>query len=144
MNPETIDSEYAKLEQQANQTAQAIQALATKMQTAAGAGDANAREWILDLKSVALQIQQEQLQVQSLLQAMHDFTVSHLSEPPPQQQYAAPAYPSQPAYAPQPGYAVQQPMGGGMLSRFLGGGFGRAIAMGAGFGIGDDIINSIF
>ncbi len=31
-----------------------------------------------------------------------------------------------------------------MLSRFMGGNFGRAIAMGAGFGIGDDIINSIF
>jgi len=31
-----------------------------------------------------------------------------------------------------------------MLQRFMGGGFGRAVAMGAGFGIGDDIINSIF
>ncbi len=34
--------------------------------------------------------------------------------------------------------------GGGMLQSFLGGGFGRAIVTGAGFGIGDDIINSIF
>jgi hypothetical protein len=144
VNPETIDTEYAKLEQEANQTGQAIQALATKMQTAASAGDANAREWLLDLKSVALQVQQEQLQMQSLLQAMHDFSVNHLSEPPPQQQYAAPAYSSQPAYAPQPAYTVQQPGAGGMLSRFLGGGFGRAIALGAGFGIGDDIVNSIF
>ncbi len=144
MNPETIDNEYTKLEQEANQTSQAVQALAGKLQEAANAGDANAREWMLDLKSIALQVQKEQIQMQALLQAMHDFTVSHLSEPPPQQQYAAPAYPTQPTYAPQPAYTVQQPMGGGMLSRFLGGGFGRAVAMGAGFGIGDDIINSIF
>jgi hypothetical protein len=31
-----------------------------------------------------------------------------------------------------------------MLSRSLGGGFGRAKAVGAGFGIGKDLINSIF
>jgi hypothetical protein len=30
-----------------------------------------------------------------------------------------------------------------VLSRFLGGGFGRAIVTGAGFGIGDDLINKI-
>jgi hypothetical protein len=34
--------------------------------------------------------------------------------------------------------------GGGALQRFLGGGFGRAIVTGAGFGIGDDLINKIF
>lgn len=42
---------------------------------------------------------------------------------------------------------VQQEQGqgpGGMLQQFLGGGFGRAIVTGAGFGIGDDIINKIF
>jgi hypothetical protein len=33
---------------------------------------------------------------------------------------------------------------GGGLHRFLGSGFGRAIVTGAGFGIGDDLINSIF
>jgi hypothetical protein len=132
MNPETIDSEYSKLESEVDQGAQAIQAFSQKLQTAAAAGDANAREWLLDLKSIALQVQQEQLQMQSLLQALHDFTVNHLSDAN-----------SQPAYAPQPSYGYQQGGGGGTLSRFLGGGFGRAIAMGAGFGIGDDIVNSI-
>lgn len=137
MNPETIDSEYSKLEQAVQDTAQAITNLAQKMQTAAGSGDANARDWLLDLKSIALQVQQDHLQMQSLMQAMHDFTVDHLS-----QQASGPA--PQPVYAPQPQYIQQPGMGGGMLGRFLGGGFGRAIAMGAGFGIGDDIINSIF
>jgi hypothetical protein len=137
VNPETIDSEYSKLEQAVQDTAQAITNLAQKMQTAAGSGDANARDWVLDLKAIALQVQQDHLQMQSLMQAMHDFTVSHLS-----QQSSGPA--PQPVYAPQPQYVQQPAMGGGMLGRFLGGGFGRAIAMGAGFGIGDDIINSIF
>jgi hypothetical protein len=138
VNPETVDNEFAKLQQEADQAGQAVQAFAQKLQTAANGGDANAREWLLDLKSIGLQIQQEQLQMQSLLQALHDFTVNQLSNPGPAV-YQAP----QPQYAPQPMYAQQQGGGGGMLSRFLGGGFGRAIVTGAGFGIGDDIINSI-
>jgi len=137
MNPETVDSEFAKLQQEADQAGQAVTAFAQKLQAAAGAGDTNAREWLLDLKSIGLQIQQEQLQMQSLLQALHDFTVSQWSASNPgPQQYA-------PQYAPQPMYNQQQGVGGGMFSRFLGGGFGRAIVTGAGFGIGDDIINSI-
>lgn len=142
MNPETIDSEYAKLQGDTEQVGQAIQALSQKLQAAAGAGDVNARDYLLDLRSIALQVQQEQLQMQALLQAMHDLTVNHLSSPQPEpaQYYQAP----QPVYAPQPAYTMQQGGGGGMLSRFMGGGFGRAIAMGAGFGIGDDIVNSIF
>jgi hypothetical protein len=135
VNPETIDTEYAKLEQEADQVAQAIADLSQKMQAAAAAGDANAKEWLLGLKSIALQVQQEQLQAQALLQALHDFTVSNLSQ--------AQGYAAQPAYAPQPAYAFQQPGSGGVLSRLLGGGFGRAIVTGAAFGIGDDLINKI-
>jgi len=33
---------------------------------------------------------------------------------------------------------------GGMLGNFLNSGFGRAIEMGAGFGIGDELIKKIF
>ncbi|HLI02183.1 MAG TPA: hypothetical protein VKV06_15450 [Acidimicrobiales bacterium] len=148
MNPETIDSEFAKLQQEIDQSGQAIQTFAAKLQAAANAGDANAREWLLDLKSIALQVQQEQLQTQAVLQALHDFTVNHLSADPEgyrgQQQYQQPQYQQPPAYAPQPQYGYQQGGAGGMLQRFMGGGFGRAIITGAGFGIGDDIINSIF
>jgi hypothetical protein len=34
--------------------------------------------------------------------------------------------------------------GGGMFGNFLGGGFGQAMEMGAGIGLGEDLINSIF
>lgn len=132
MDVPTIDNEFQQLQVEAQQVAQTIQELAQKLQAASQGGDANAKEWLLDLKGIALQIQQEQLQTQSLLQALHGFTVNNLQE--------APEAPAQ-AVAP-------QPQGGGMLSHFLGGGFGQAmttgIGMGAGFGLADSVINSIF
>ena len=161
MDPQTVDQSYAQLQQQAQQTSTLIQALASKLQTAAAAGDTNAREWMLDLKEVTLGIQQEEGQVQLLLQNIHSMVDNHVQQQPGYQQggyqqggYQQPGY-QQPGYQ-QPGYQQQgyqqQPQyqqggmggGGGMLQNFLGGGFGRAIVSGAGFGIGDDIINKIF
>ena len=137
MDPETVDQNYAQLQQQAQQTAAQIQALASKLQSAAAAGDPNAREWMLDLKEITLGIQQEQGQVSLLLQSIHSMVDNHVQSM-GQPQYQQPGY-QQPGYQ-QGGY--QQ--GGGMLQQFLGGGFGRAIVTGAGFGIGDDIIKAIF
>jgi hypothetical protein len=133
VDPETVDQNYAQLQQQAQQTAALIQTLAGKLQTAAAAGDQNAREWMLDLKEIALGVQQEQGQVSLLLQSIHSMVNNHV------QTMAQPQYQQQ-GYQQQPQY--QQ--GGGMLQQFLSGGFGRAIVTGAGFGIGDDIINKIF
>jgi hypothetical protein len=133
VDPETVDQNYAQLQQQAQQTAALIQTLAGKLQTAAAAGDPNAREWMLDLKEITLGVQQEQGQVSLLLQSIHSMVNNHV------QTMAQPQYQQQ-GYQQQPQY--QQ--GGGMLQQFLSGGFGRAIVTGAGFGIGDDIINKIF
>ncbi|MBV8386198.1 MAG: hypothetical protein JO176_16255 [Acidimicrobiia bacterium] len=137
MDVATVDNEYQQLQQEAQQVSSAISDLATKLQAASQAGDANAKEWLLDLKSVALQIQAEQLQTQSLLQALHDFAVNTIQTP------QAPA----PAAAPMQA-APAQPEGGGMLSHFRGSGFGQAMVqgagMGAGFGLMDSVINSIF
>ena len=159
MDPETVDQNYAQLQQQAQQTATLIQTLAGKLQTAAAAGDPNAREWMLDLKEITLGVQQEQGQVSLLLQSIHSMVDNHVQataqaqyqQPGQQPGYQQPGY-QQPQYQ-QGGYqqsGYQQPQyqqgsgGGGMLQQFLGGGFGRAIVSGAGFGIGDDIINKIF
>jgi hypothetical protein len=60
-----------------------------------------------------------------------------------QQGYQPPQY-QQPGYQPQYQQGQYQQGAGGMLQQFLGGGFGRAIVAGAGFGIGDDIIKAIF
>ena len=148
MDPETVDQNYAQLQQQAQQTVAQIQTLAGKLQSAAAAGDQNAREWMLDLKEIALGIQQEQGQVSLLLQSIHSMVDNHvqtMGQPGYQQPGYQPGYQSQyqPGYQ-QPGYQQYQQGSGGMLQQFLGGGFGRAIVTGAGFGIGDDIIKAIF
>ena len=148
MDPQTVDQNYAQLQQQAQHTAALIQGLAGKLQAAAAAGDANAREWMLDLREITLGVQQEQGQVSLLLQSIHSMVDNHVQGA-AQPQYQQPGY-QQPGYQ-QPGYqqpGYQQPQyqqgAGGMLQQFLGGGFGRAIVSGAGFGIGDDIIRAIF
>ena len=148
MDPETVDQNYAQLQQVAQQTAGQIQALAAKLQAAAAAGDPNAREWMLDLKEITLGVQQEQGQVSLLLQSIHSMVNNHvqaMAQPQYQQSgYQQPQY-QQPQYQ-QPQYQQSQYQqgSGGMLQQFLSGGFGRAIVTGAGFGIGDDIINKIF
>lgn len=162
MDPETVDQNYAQLQQQAQQTAAQIKTLAGKLQSAAAAGDPNAREWLLDLKEITLGVQQEQGQVSLLLQSIHSMVNNHVQDQPGYQQqggYQQPGYQQQgyqqpqyqqpqyqQGYQQQPQYQgqYQQGRGGGMLQQFLGGGFGRAIMTGAGFGIGDDIIKDIF
>ena len=167
MDPETVDQNYAQLQQQAQQTTAQIQTLAGKLQAAAAAGDPNVREWLLDLKEITLGVQQEQGQVSLLLQSIHSMVNNHvqsMGQPQYQQQpgfqqggYQQGGYQQQPGYQQggyqqggyqqggyQQGPGYQQQGSGGMLQQFLGGGFGRAIMTGAGFGIGDDIINKIF
>jgi hypothetical protein len=153
VDPETVDQNYAQLQQQGQQTSALIQTLAGKLQAAAAAGDANAREWMLDLKEITLGVQQEEGQVSLLLQSIHSMVDNHVQAAPPQYQQQQPPPPQyQQGQYQQPQYQqqYQQPQyqqgmgGGGTLQRFLGGGFGRAIVTGAGFGIGDDLINKIF
>ncbi len=78
MDPQTVDQNYAQLQQQGQQTAALIQTLAGKLQAAAAAGDMNAREWMLDLKEVALGVQQEEGQVSLLLQSIHSMVDNHV------------------------------------------------------------------
>jgi hypothetical protein len=154
MDAETVDQQYAELQQKGQQTAALVQALAGKLSAAATAGDTNAREWQLDLKEIALAIRDEESTATSLLQAIHALVDNHVqtqAAPPQYQppQYQPPQYEPQPAYQPPPAYqpayqAPSYPQSGGGLHRFLGSSFGQAIATGAGFGIGDDLINSIF
>jgi hypothetical protein len=152
VDPETVDQNYAQLQQQGQQTSALIQTLAGKLQAAAAAGDANAREWMLDLKEITLGVQQEEGQVSLLLQSIHSMVDNHVQAAPPQYQQQQPPPQYQQGQYQQPQYQqqYQQPQyqqgmgGGGTLQRFLGGGFGRAIVTGAGFGIGDDLINKIF
>lgn len=161
MDVQAIDQEYSQLQTQARQTAGTLGALAEKLRTAAQSGNQDAREWMLDLKEIALAMQAEQNQVGALLQALHGFVANQAPQAAPQSspwgnapaqpwggQQQAPGYPPPGPYGQQPpGPYAQQPQAGGsggMLGSFLNSGFGRAIEMGAGFGLGDDLINGIF
>lgn len=137
MDVSTVDNNYAQLQQQAQQTTQLFQNLATKLQTAAAAGNADAREWLLDLKEIALGVQAEQNSVAAVFQSIHAMIDNHVS----QTQAAPQVVQAQPQYVQQGGMFGG---GGGMLQRFLGGGFGQAMVTGAGFGIGDALIQDIF
>jgi hypothetical protein len=146
VDTDTVDRQFNALQQQAQQTGSLIAALAGKLSTAAAAGDPNAREWGLDLKEIALAIRDEQSTTTELLRAIHALIDNHVAAAaPPSPQpayYPAPAEYSQPPQY-QPSYP-QPSQGGGALQRFLGGRFGQAIVTGAGIGMGDDIVNSIF
>ena len=144
MDTTTIDQAYNQLQTEFQDVAQTVQGLAAKLQQAADAGDPNAREWLLDLKQVALDIKDEQMQCNNLLTAIHGF-VANANQAPPQYAAPPPQYaPQQPAYQQPAYYPQQQRGGGGMFGNFLHGGFGQAIEMGAGIGLGEDLINSIF
>jgi hypothetical protein len=137
MDIQTIDQQYQQLQTQDQQVAQALQTLAGKLQTAAQGGDNGAREWLLDLREMALSIQAEQQQTTALLQAIHGMWQNQA------QQVAA--NPMMAGFGGTSGGGVHPQQGGlmGALGGFLNSGFGRAIEMGAGFGIGDDLIGSI-
>lgn len=151
MDIRTIDQNYEQLRGQGEQTVRLIKTLAEKLQTAASDGDNRAREWLLDLREITLGFQQEQNQVGLLLQSIHDHVANQNQQPPQyrqpqyqqpqyqQPQYQQPQY-QQPVYQ-QPPYYQQPYYGGG---GFLGSSFGQAIAAGAGFAIGEDIIDDLF
>ena len=145
MDVQTIDEQYAQLESASQQVYQELKTLATKLQTEAGNGNQQAREWVLDLREIALAIQSQQQQTSNLLQAIHGFVANENQ-----------AYSAQPGYPPpgyqQPGYASggflqpanpAAPRQGG-LGGFLQSGFGRAMEMGVGFGLGDDLMRKLF
>lgn len=149
MDTQTIDQEYQQLQNQAQQTIGKMQTLADKLRAANLAGNQDAREWMLDLKEITLAIQAEQNQVSALLQALHGFVMRQAEQAPAAPQTVPNAWagppPSPPSGAPGSYYA-QQPGGGfgGMFGNFMNSGFGRAAVAGAGFGIGDTVINRLF
>jgi small-conductance mechanosensitive channel len=136
MDTATIDQAYGQLQAEFQDVAKSVQELAEKLQAASQAGNTDAKEWLLDLKQIALDVKDEQVQVNTLLQAIHSYVDNSN-----QQFQQMPQYQQMPQHG---GGLFGGRGGGGMFGNFLGGGFGQAMAMGAGFGLGDDLINSIF
>ena len=148
MDLQVVDQAYGQVRAQDQEIVQELQALAGKLQTAAQAGNVDAREWLLDLRQLALAVQGQQQQMNLLLQAIHAAWQNQMAAPQMAQPMQAPAYaPAAQGYAPSPmGFA--QPAAGGGIMGALGGllnsSFGQAIEMGAGIGLGEDLINKLF
>ena len=142
MDIQTIDQQYSQLQNASQQVEQELKELATKLQVESTSGNQQAREWVLDLKEIALAIQSQQQQTMNLLQALHGFVANQNQAY--GQGYAQPVqggYPQR-GFVPGSGPVPAQSTGG--LGGFLHSGFGRAMEMGLGFGLGDDLINKIF
>jgi short chain dehydrogenase len=139
MDTSTIDQAYQQLQTEFQDVANSIQTLAQKLQAASQAGDSNARDWLLDLKQVALDVKDEQMQVNNLLQTIHAWVDNSRQQF--QQQYQQMPQPVQQQVPAMYGGGGGR---GGLLGGFLNSGFGRAMEMGAGIGLGEDLINSIF
>ncbi len=151
MDIQIIDQQYQQLQGQSQQLVQQFQSLAGKLQGSTQTGNADAREWLLDLREIAVSFQQQQQQMGALLQAIHGMWQNQAQQYPAQmgQPYPGQPYPGQPVVG-----GGQMPYGGapmpqqgglmGALDGFLNSGFGRAMEMGAGIGLGEDLINRIF
>jgi hypothetical protein len=133
MDRQFIDEQYGQLQQQVQQTTGEISALAEKLKAAAQSGDEDAREWMLDLKEIALAIQAGQKRLPRRSRPYMP------SAPLPHEQQSpwggAPS--AQPwSSSPQPVYPQQQhPRStGGRLVGLMNSGSARAVAMGAIFG----------
>jgi hypothetical protein len=109
MDTETIDQQYNQLQTEFQDVAKSVEGFAQKLQTAAQGGDQNAKEWLLDLKQIAIDIKDEQMQVNNLLTALHQFVANAA-----QQEQQAQQMPQQVVYQqPQPGFGMGG--GGGMF-----------------------------
>ena len=147
MDTQTIDKSYEQLQQQSQQTVQLITALAQKLQAAANDGRPECPGMAAGSQGDHHRLPAEQSQVTLLLQAIHNFVANQAQQ---QQQQAPP--PQQPVYqqhavsaaADLPTAHVPAAYGGGGYGGFMGSSFGQAIATGAGFAIGEDIIDDIF
>ena len=130
MDYQTAENQAVQLQQQADQVAQSVKALADKLQ-AKLSDPALSRELLLDLRETALAIQQQNQSAVMLIQQMAEYIhglETHIDSQ-PQPNYQTRGWSSQ-------SYAGSS---GGFLGSIMSG-----LGMGAGFGLASDLVGSIF
>lgn len=130
MDYQTAENQAIQLQNQANQVGQGIKQLAEKLQ-AKVTDPTLSRELMLDLREAAVAIQQQNQSSVALIQQMAEYIHSletHINSQP------------QPAYQTR-GWAAQPYAGsrGGFLGNVMSG-----LGMGAGFGLANDLVGSLF
>jgi hypothetical protein len=159
-NPSVVAKSMTALADRAAQTETLLTRLMDKVKAAADLGDLDAREWHLDLREAAFALREQSRVATALASAATKPEPASAAQSPNsyQQQYPpspySPAsgrdpqqYAPQPQYAPPPQYAPSaaygQPQQGGFFNRLMGSGFGQAMAMGAGFAVGEEVVDGI-
>lgn len=138
MDNYTLQQQATQLQQLFQQNRQNLQQMAQRLQARVTQGDPDAREMLLDLREAAIGIQQEQQQAMALIQQLAQ------AAPTPAQPVQQPVLSSGYAVPAQAQAPVSGSSGGGLFSELAHSGIGRAIALGAGFAIGEDIVDDIF
>ena len=124
MDISQAQQQLSQVQQQAQGTTEKIQALAQKLRSQAP--DPNlGREWAMDLREIAMNIQQQNQNTMMMLQQMGQYIQTLESE--------LRTHPS-PSVQPR-GWGG----GGGFLSNLTAG-----LGMGAGFAVADDVVNDLF
>ncbi|HXZ93495.1 MAG TPA: hypothetical protein VEG36_11520 [Burkholderiales bacterium] len=126
MDYSNAQNQVMQVEQQSQALVQNIQTLAQKLKTAAP-DEATGREWSMDLREIALSVQNENQMLANLVLQMGQYIQTLEAQ-----------LQSHPAPTVQPrGWAGAG--GGGFLGNLTAG-----LGMGAGFGLAEDAINGIF
>lgn len=130
MDYQSAENQVVQLQTQAEQVAQGIQGLSTKLQ-ARITDPSLARELVLDLREAALAVQKQNQTTMMLVEQMAQYIhalESHVANVP------------QPGMQPR-GWSAQPyaSSGGGFMGNVMSG-----LGMGAGFGLANDLVSSIF
>jgi hypothetical protein len=136
---QTAETQAVQLQQQANQVSQKLRELADKLQ-AKVTDPSLSRELMLDLREAAIAMQQQNQSALMLIQQMAQYIhalESNLAAMQPQ----APMQPR--GWAAQPWGAQSYPTYPTATSGFMGN-LASGFGIGAGFGLGEDLVDSIF
>jgi hypothetical protein len=142
---QTAENQALQLQQQANQVAQRLKEVADKLQTKVSDPHLS-RELMLDLRETAIAIQQQNQSALMMIQQMAQYIHALESNLAAMQPQAAPMQPRGWAAQPwgaqpyQPYPTAQYPTA---TSGFMGN-LASGLGLGAGFGLGEDLVDSIF
>jgi hypothetical protein len=142
MDYQTAETQAMQLQQQANQVAQKLRELADKLQTRV-TDPSLSRELMLDLREGALAMQQQNQSALMLIQQMAQYIhalESNLAAAQPQPPLQPRGWASQPWGAqPYQSYPTYPTATSGFM-----GNLATGLGLGAGFGLGEDLVDSIF
>lgn len=134
MDYSMLDQQYNQLQQQTQNNLQALQQVAGRV-SAMAPDNMTGREISMELRGLAMNLQQQQQNVGMMLQQM----AQHIQQLEMQMQQSLGQSGVNPNMGQRPWNAPMQGMGGGFLGNVMTG-----LGLGAGFAVADNIVDDIF